>query len=777
MPKTITSELVNLIGKPDQMIDNLLDKQIGKLETRIGKQAKGIGNKILNLFEQQGFRVQKSQQDIYNRLTQDFDVDQADLGQILYDLQAAGILSQTHKGNFELSNNFIAQRARQKVEAERRVFSTMGNTIRDRMSRDELLDKKYLDYITPNLDQLGLSKEEIKFVRRSGQNIRIRRTIIYSLIGLLLALLAFMSWTAQKNYKQAQRNYELSEDNRKEIEAERDKTLAEKTRGDSLLIQVQIALDSAQASEQRALFAQAEAEALSRQAIADKDSIELLRQKTLNYAEKESKLRNDAIEQAEKYAELYAESKENEQKAKLAQKETEQLNKIINAQVAAGRALTIEDSHLRALVSLEAYKINAENPEFGNPAHPNIMKALYTSAEALNKELKLSIPAHKGSIRDILFSKSGKFFFTASGDGKIKKFEIKEWNEIGIPQFKKVTEFNTQGNTNINALAFGNEEQTLLSGGNYNFIQENNTANGKVLSTYSFAPYISEEIIHCGMDEEGNVFGLGRDNFWYQHNGKMTSLPHLKTTAITNFDNGSSIIPTLYKGQYEYFSYTLNVQSFNDVNNPKNEEYTLMWGSEKEVSYGEITSAYSKLLGNNSALTIFGFNNGRIIIIYTDEADFDILLGNKKIFKNHQARISDIKLSPNNKYLAVASFDGSVSVWDLEKYTEVSYQPMLFDIMDSWVYSIEFSPDSKHLLAGCKNGELYFWNLNPLDYARYLCNYIHQNESVYIEEQKEADRVQSKSPEIKSADELRISEYENYFGKGSQRVVRYRVCN
>ena len=63
-----------------------------------------------------------------------------------------------------------------------------------------------------------------------------------------------------------------------------------------------------------------------------------------------------------------------------------------------------------------------------------------------------------------------------------------------------------------------------------------------------------------------------------------------------------------------------------------------------------------------------------------------------------------LAFSPNGKFLATGSLDGTVKLWDLETQTA--------DILKvPAVYNLAFSPDGKTLLTGSADKTIRFWNL------------------------------------------------------------------
>ena len=92
----------------------------------------------------------------------------------------------------------------------------------------------------------------------------------------------------------------------------------------------------------------------------------------------------------------------------------------------------------------------------------------------------------------------------------------------------------------------------------------------------------------------------------------------------------------------------------------------------------------------------------------------------------HTGYIPVIEFADSRPLLAVCSYDGTMSVWDLMQW-EVrrgDYQPLILDDHDDWVTACTFLPGDQSLLAGSKLGTVKYWSLDPTVYASGLCSEI-----------------------------------------------------
>ncbi len=207
--KKITLDSLDQMGTGNNIVEDLLDQQVREIESILGEKYRGMGNKVLSMFVQGGNRVQLSESAIAEELHNKKGLGLMMVQRILEQMTQANLLRKTPGGKYELSNNLLAQRAFQKVEAENRVLRTMRSNIRDRMARKELLDEHYLNYITSSLSLLDLTPEEYGFVDESRDAIqrrKRRRGFLLTLFVTALSLMAFwatiQTWEARKKTKE-----------------------------------------------------------------------------------------------------------------------------------------------------------------------------------------------------------------------------------------------------------------------------------------------------------------------------------------------------------------------------------------------------------------------------------------------------------------------------------------------------------------------------------------------------------------------------------------------
>lgn len=789
MPKVINTELLDQLGRPNEMVDEMLDRQIETLETQLGLRAKGVGNRVLSMFLVNGTRVQLSKPQIEKEMKRQIGLEGPTTARIIDELSNAGILRITSAGRYEIANGFLARRAFQKVESENRVLRTIRATIQDRMSREELLDRQYLNYIDSSLPLLDLTPEEEAFVNRSREHVRRRRQRINLVIALAFLLLAAMAVNTYLNYQSARKNNREFQEANEELNKSRSEERRLREEAQEALLQAEEAKEAADAAREEAEVAQKNAEISALEAdrqriLADslRREAETDRNRILAQAEKLQELTEQAQRDAQRNLALRQQAEASEKLAQDALNKAEALNRIITSWNAASRALQIEDARTKTLVTLEAYKLNRENPQVGDIYHPNIVRALLDAALSFDEDLSFGLPeAHTGGIRDIIVHPDGKQVFTTGSDGRIKQWNIQSWNQLGVPNLGNTRNFEAQANVVYNLLSISADGQRLLGAGESRDFHIFHAPDGQSVGSVPVRP--QEEIFTAAFTRSGNFLAAGMDHFYHYDAAEqqLEQFPKISSNKGLIIEDSDDISVFSVSGKYREFAYELTIDSLGSDKTTGSQEISF-YGTPKEVDYGPVARVDYGRLNDSIALLVIGFSSGRVMFIETD-ADGDHFLPRsgdaRKDFKPHQSAISDFAFSHNGKKLAMASLDGTVSIWDLERYADPSYQPVILDRHPTWVLSVAFSKSDEYVISGCQDGSLHFWNVRPEAYAEFLCEALEETGGAALQQQRKLESISRKSGLVQAFDGLSAEDYRRYFGEGyTRRFIRsIRVCN
>lgn len=726
MEKKLDRNILNRVRIPKVIVSDLLDSEVKALEIELGPESKGIANRILSLFVKNGNRIQLDENEVYEQLKDNSGVDEDAVCLIIGEMTYAGILRPTDRGRYEIANNTLAQQAYKKIEAENHFLKTIESTIRDRMGRNELLDEQYLNYITPSLHLLELQKKELEFIEISRRAIEKRKRIANNFRwGIFIALIALSSWAinrtinANKRYNELILAKEAVEEEQKKAEAAKIK--ADQSAVEAIALQQQA--DSlrliAEASGLKAISDAELQRVLRRRASQLYDSITLVSKNLERNLAIMAILREEAEENAKYYNKLRKEAEDNEKLAEELKAKADKFNRIVSSRNVALRVLQIEDKDLKAQLALQIYGLNAALGDKNAPYHPLIFKMLYSSAKSLNKNLSFNKKAHKGSIRDLIVSEDGKKLYTTGSDGKVNEWTIKNWNPIGVPEVE-IASFNLPDRQVYNTLAISKDERQLLVAGEMPYFQLLDTKTLQLKDSIAYWEEV-QEIFGAGFLSNSSFAGFGKEKVYYYNkkDNQRIIIPKAssKTTSVVRVNRRS--LPVNFSGKYEpaLRAYKLDVEQFQ--RDTIQVDSFLFYGKRERVDFGKLTAVEINQ-GDTPGWMVGGFESGQIIILRTDLANWRSI-GKYGVYKAHQAEITDITFSRNQKYLAICSLDGTVSVWDLERYQSPAYQPIIFDDHGGWAMSIAFSKDSDFLIVGCRDGGVYFWNLFPENYAETIC--------------------------------------------------------
>jgi hypothetical protein len=770
MAKRISAEMLQPMGSGN-IVDELLDLKVQELEGILGSDAaQGMGNQVLALFVQNGARLQLTEDQIATELFNKRQIRRATVEQMLRSMEKAQLLRKTSSGRYELSNNTLAQRAFQKVEAENRVLRSMKSTLRDRMSRNEMLDEPYLNYISPSIDRLELNEEEMSFVQESRDQIRRtknRRSLLFSLAFLfLLAASAMTGWASWHSMKA---NKELKVKNQ-ELEISRRDAIASKHTADSLRYEAEENLNLAWDEKKRAdsLFKVANANAkLARleaqrarqnaaQASRERDRAELEKANALTYLDKAVKAEKEALEAAQKAAQLQKMAESAEKEAQNARQRAINFSNIVVALNAALKSQELDEPRLKSLVARQAYNIIDESGDTILPRHPYIYNALYYACKALDPELNFYRKAHQGGVRDIVFAPDGRRFYTSGSDGKVVEWNIRQWNALGEPTNMRSVLSVEPGGVH-NCLALDDQGKYLLVGGELPYLQRFDLKT-RALERYSL-PKVknrSEEVYAVGFGQGSEqALAISRNNWLYQNGERMAALRKVRSAANTFLPHKGQSLPFSIAFNYDERITEIILESLQNGKSLREELGTrdIM----RQDNYGQITTLAAEQ-NNNAAYLALGFQNGQIVLAELDPNKASILEDRqlRRLFKQNQSPIVDLSFSPSGRFLAAASLDGKVTIWDLKIFNSeaATYQPLVLDDHRSWALSVAFSPDDRYLLVGDKQGNLTFWNMDPQVYAEHICKWYDRNP-------------------VPNKDRLDPNDWQRFFGKN---IPQQNIC-
>jgi WD40 repeat protein len=501
-------------------------------------------------------------------------------------------------------------------------------------------------------------------------------------VAFIIAIIFFVfGWIKKMDADEQRQQAEINK-----VEAETNAELAELRRIEAEE-QTQIALENADLAERERLRAEQNADsALFQKSNAERQTILAMEQRliALDRERIADSLRVIADEQS-----LLAIDERDK---------ANQLRMISIAQSMAVKSLNITQTDLKALLAFQAYTFNRE---YGGNVYDNyIYDGLYYAKRDRVKESQGTdlnrYKGHRDMIRSIVYAPNGEDFYTTGSDGKILKWNSKDYSYQTLYQpASRFIYYDMQVSPDGNWLIVGGDAPHIL------VINLNTLKTIKIeghtgpVTRLMFLPN-SEYFISYGIQDS-----TLRIND-YVNSSELKKFDS-RYTAITLNDDGSTLIAGNEKGQ---------IDVWNTNNMDKLETYKI---SEKPIYAIEFSP-------DNKTIAI-GDESGVVQIGDVIGNDFFLT----KSLSSQRSRINMIRFSQDGQLLATASLDGTVQLWVLARMDKML--PVAFKDHQDYVWSIEFNTTSDYLMAGTKDGVLKLWPTKPDLMAEDLCKYLYRNMS------------------------------------------------
>ena len=407
-------------------------------------------------------------------------------------------------------------------------------------------------------------------------------------------------------------------------------------------------------------------------------------------AEAQTKIAKEATKRAQE-SERQAKISEAEAKKQkdLAEKNADKayrLRLLSIAQSMAVKSLQIEDTARHGVIAMQAYKFHTENG--GNEHSHDIYDGLYYALKQQKVTDYNSLKGHNNAVRAIVYSSNGNELFTAGSDGKVIRWFLDKDSSAVLVQ-----------NASVNrTIALSQDNNLLAVGGDRSSIQ---------LFDLSKA------------DEKPRILA--------GHKGHIAALVFTKSALISastsdssvmkwNLADSSSSIIANVKGRIKCLTVSPD-EKMMAIGNDRG-EILFIQDSAQVLFEKKGRVIQSIAFGKNGQWLAAGDDAGTIRIWNTIEKKQIATLSGQK------ARINDIKFSEDARFLATASFDASVRLYNMSNLYE---QPIEMKDHNSWAWSIAFHPDGNKLVVGCVDKLIRIWPTSIHFMAEQLCDKLKRN--------------------------------------------------
>jgi WD40 repeat protein len=339
------------------------------------------------------------------------------------------------------------------------------------------------------------------------------------------------------------------------------------------------------------------------------------------------------------------------------------------------------DPEQEALLAQQAYLFNKKYKgyEYDN----DIYNGLFYALRSYKDPLTLSLEGHvKGGARALETQKNGKHIYSGGSEGKIIQWAHQNdgWKPTVIVPERNGKE--PRLNYSVYSLDISPDEKYLVAGGLFPFDRQNNFAELYTINNLS-APAkkitgFNSEIrdIHFSKDSKGFY---ARDNsgfsIKYADIASLTAKeiikPKVKIFSISYSPDGTKLAGGGADGNLYIWDLTDN-----------NKETIVKVSGNKSVSLSAVCFA------PDSKTIVVGNFDGAVKLVFNGIVVRELT--------GHTSVIESIKFNFSGNFMATASKDYTVRLWN---YNELTQQPIVLSEHD-WVWNLAFTPDDEQLVAG-----------------------------------------------------------------------------
>lgn len=362
------------------------------------------------------------------------------------------------------------------------------------------------------------------------------------------------------------------------------------------------------------------------------------------------------------------------------------------AQSMAVKSLRVEDDALQGLLAQQAYAFNERY--HGKRYEPYIYNGLFSALQSLKgKDFNSMQGILRNSARTVALSSDQKTIFSTGSQGKIVMVSLNK-------SFEPVTVY--KNNYPNRVLRLSSDDQYLVNGSDSTDIQVFDLLNSEdpMHRISGHQKYVND--IHF-MADGRSFISIGGDR-QVRRNSLVTMTSDLITTTPEEMKSF-----VLSKDQNSIYGGTVSGKVL---------KVDLTTGNTTTLLTLEGLPIHALNLSPDNQLLVVGDERGSLHIISLPSG---IRIRELKL---HKARVTDVAFSANGQLLATSSLDGSLVLWETNKWNEI---PIQMSENDAYVWDIAFSQDGNNLVAACGDGDLRIWPTRPDLMAGEICTYIKRN--------------------------------------------------
>ena len=376
-----------------------------------------------------------------------------------------------------------------------------------------------------------------------------------------------------------------------------------------------------------------------------------------------------------------------------------------------------------------------------------------------------SIPLYESSIRSVQFSPDRNTIITAKSDYSKKDYTMTLW-DINTGELKTTFKGHT---STISSMAFSSDGETLVTGSWDRSVRIWDVATGENRYTFKKHSDGVARIQFYPHSNIFAAVGYNRSGVykWDIGTGSFLGEVSIPITSKSTFSSDGTLIAIAQSSNLSLWDFQSEEKLFELTSHTKYiltltfspDDRTLVSGGYDELSFWDVTTGIQKLsiLGHTTYLyghaispnnrtvaiggrefihlwdistgeykkTLFELNERNVAMAFSPDGQTlasDIGWSIRLWNHNHGVSIATLRTffgnsgpshgntsiaySPDGRYLAGTSIDGSVHLWDSGR----TYKGTI-DLRIGGTQSIAFSPDSRYLVSGSRDNIVGFWDI------------------------------------------------------------------
>lgn len=501
-------------------------------------------------------------------------------------------------------------------------------------------------------------------IKELEQKRKLRWARIIALVmggAVVICLLFLMYAFVQK--AEADKQARIAEERRLEAEENANKAIAAEKIADERRV-------AAERAEAEAVKAKEEAEAAQLAEAEQRKQAEQARQQAIRNAEQARLYALEAVKQAD-IAKANADLAE-EQKQIAIKNANEAMRQryIAQAKAMAVKSKELNDPEQEALIAQQAFKFNNEHE--GYIYDNDIYNGLYAALKKYDHPLTHSLEAHdRGAARTLVTVPGSKFIYSGGSDGKIIR-----WSEQNGQWKSDLLVTNTS--YQYYSMDISPDEKWLVAAG---LAPANELKN--YVELYSLTSMNSPKRIEGFKYAIENVTFTGDGAGFYARDNSGYSIKFSDLTTVKEV-----ITSTVKINSIDVSSDGSKLAGAGDNGS------LYIWDIRNNFSVTEIKNIgehiTSVTIAPEGRRIIIGDNTG-VVKIFDAQASMVV-----RVLSGHSSAIEQIRFNHAGTFMATASKDKTVRLWNMNKLKE---QPIVLSDHRDWVWSVAFTPDDEQLLA------------------------------------------------------------------------------